>query len=79
MAVEFEEATNQTCLVHLLRRCEEMVEQATGSAVRFPRAVDRTDVEATNWPAEQEIRPPVINRKTSWGIEPRRALRRKRS
>jgi transposase len=28
--------------------------------------VDRPDVEATNWPAEQAIRPAVVNRKT-WG------------
>lgn len=130
---KFEEATHQTCLAHLLRRCEEMLEKATGGAVRFPRAVkeilqsalevrdqrdagklsgealekakqelelqmdsrlsgqftnpdnqrlaqhlirhqeqlfvflERTDVEATNWPAEQGIRPAVINRKTSGG------------
>src|SRR5436305_10668117 len=129
----FEEATHQTCLAHLLRRCGEMLEQATGGAVRFPRAVkeilqsalavrdqraegkisdealekakeelqsqmdrrlsgrftdpsnqrlarhlirhqdqlflflEREDVEATNWPAEQAIRPAVINRKTSGG------------
>jgi len=129
----FEEATHQTCLAHLLRRCEEMLEQATGPAARFPRAVkeilqsalevrdqrdagtisgkalekaqeelesqmesrlsgqytnpanrrlakhlirhqdqlfvflERADVEATNWPAEQGIRPAVINRKTSGG------------
>lgn len=130
---KFDEATHQTCLAHLLRRCDEMLEQATGGAVRFPRAVkeilqsalemrdkrdagtisgealkkakaeleaqmdrrlsgqftnssnqrlaqhlirhqdqlfvflERTDVEATNWPAEQGIRPAVINRKTSGG------------
>jgi transposase len=29
--------------------------------------LERTDVEATNWPAEQGIRPAVINRKTSGG------------
>jgi len=130
---KFDEATHQTCLAHLLRRCDEMLEQATGGAVRFPRAVkeilqsalemrdkrdagtlngealentkaeleaqmdrrlsgqftnpsnqrlaqhlirhqdqlfvflERTDVEATNWPAEQGIRPAVINRKMSGG------------
>lgn len=130
---KFEEATHQTCLAHLLRRCDEMLEQATGGAVRFPRAVkeilqsalevrdqrdagkisgealerakeelesqmdrrlsgqftnrsnkrlaqhlirhqdqlfvflERTNVEATNWPAEQGIRPAVVNRKTSGG------------
>jgi transposase len=130
---KFEAATHQTCLAHLLRRCGEMLEQATGGAVRFPRAVKeilqsalevrdqrdtgtisgealekakeelklqmdrllsgqlknpdnqrlaqhlirhqdqlflflvREDVEATNWPAEQGIRPAVINRKTSGG------------
>lgn len=130
---KFEDATHQTCLAHLLRRCEEMLEQAKGPATRFPRAVkeilqsalevrdqrdagaisgqelekaqeelesqmerrlsgqytnpsnrrlaqhlirhqdqlfvflEREDVEATNWPAEQGIRPAVINRKTSGG------------
>ena len=130
---KFEEATHQTCLAHLLRRCDEMLEQAKGVAARFPRTVkeilqsslgvrdqrdagkisgealekareevasemdrllsgqftnpgnrrlaghlirhqdqlflflERTDVEATNWPAETEIRPAVINRKTSGG------------
>lgn len=130
---KFDEATHQTCLAHLLRRCDEMLEQARGGGVRFPRAVkeilqsalqvrdqrdagkitgdalekskeeleaqmdrrlsgqftnpsnqrlaqhlirhqdqlfvflERPDVEATNWPAEQGIRPAVINRKTSGG------------
>ena len=129
----FEQATHQTCLAHLLRRCQEMLETARGAAVKFPRAVqeilkaalalrqrrdeaaispqglriatgrlrarmarllsgrftvdanrrlakhlrrhqeqlfvflEREDVEATNWPAEQAIRPAVINRKTSAG------------
>ena len=31
------------------------------------RFLDRPDVEATNWPAEQAIRPAVVNRKTSGG------------
>lgn len=130
---KFAEATHQTCLAHLLRRCEEMLETATGGSVRFPRAVQeillaalalrdqrdtgelsgealndakdelqsqmdrrlsgqftdpsnqrlarhlirhqdqlflflmREDVAATNWPAEQAIRPAVVNRKMSGG------------
>jgi transposase len=130
---KFEEATHQTCLAHLLRRCEEMLEKATAESAGFPQAVKevlqaalalrdqrdagkvsgealtnaktesesqmdrllsepfsdpsnrrlaqhlirhqdqlflflvREDVEATNWPAEQAIRPAVINRKTSGG------------
>jgi len=130
---KFEKATHQTCLAHLLRRCDEMLEQAKGGAARFPLAVkeilqsalgvrdqrdagkisgealekakeelesqmdrrlsgqfthpgnrrlaqhlirhqdqlflflERADVEATNWPSEQGIRPAVINRKTSGG------------
>lgn len=35
----FAEATHQTCLAHLLRRCGEMLETAQGGAVRFPRRV----------------------------------------
>lgn len=35
----FQNATRQACLSHLLRRCGEMQETATGAAVRFPRAV----------------------------------------
>jgi len=35
----FEDATLQTCLTHLLRRCSELLEHATRGAVRFPRAV----------------------------------------
>lgn len=130
---KFDKATHQTCLAHLLRRCDELLEQAKGGAARFPLAVkeilqsalavrdqrdsgkisgealekakeelasqmdrrlsgqftnpsnrrlaqhlirhqdqlflflERADVEATNWPAEQGIRPAVINRKTSGG------------
>jgi transposase len=130
---KFVEATHQTCLAHLLRRCDEMLEHAKQVAARFPQAVkellqaslalrdhrdagtirgpklakekhalelamdrllsrrltnsdnqrlskhlsrhqdqlfvflDRQDVEATNWPAETEIRPAVVNRKTSGG------------
>lgn len=129
----FTQATQQTCLAHLLRRCREMLETAQGGAVRFPRQVqailqaalavrdrrtagalspqgvriakgrlaaqmnrllsgqithpgnrrlaqhlrrhqnnlfvflDRDDVEATNWPAEQAIRPAVVNRKSCGG------------
>lgn len=129
----FAHATRQTCLAHLLRRCREMQEVATGSVAEFPRQVqsvlqaalavrDRRDseqlsprgvriakgrlqarmrrllaqeltdpanrrlakhlrrhenelfvflehpeVEATNWPAEQAIRPAVVNRKSCAG------------
>jgi transposase len=129
----FEEATQQTCLAHLLRRCEELLETAQGGAGWFPRQVqeilraalavrdrreagtissqgvriakgrlqarmdrllagrithagnrrfakhlrlhrndlfiflDREDIEATNWPAEQAIRPAVVNRKSCGG------------
>jgi transposase len=129
----FKQADHQTCLAHLLRRCEEMLETATRGAVRFPRAIkavlqtalalrdrrdageislhglrvaqghlearldrwlaadftavanrrlaqhlmhhrdalflflQRPDVEATNWPAEQAIRPAVVNRKSCGG------------
>ncbi len=36
---KFKKADHQTCLAHLLRRCDEMLEEATGGAVRFPRLV----------------------------------------
>ena len=128
----FLHATHQTCLAHLLRRCHEMLEAATGGAVVFPRKIkallkealdirDRRDagqitaiaaaeaaddlqarmvkliepikthpanerlpshlrrhrdqlltflkvqgVDATNWRAEQALRPAVVNRKV-WG------------
>lgn len=128
----FLEATHQSCVDHVLRRVREMLDDASGGAVRFPRQVislfteavhlrnehlrgeitlgtlqsqretfdERllsllvrprrvathatlgkhlwnhfeewftflTDpkVEATNWPAEQAIRPAVVNRKV-WG------------
>jgi transposase len=134
----FAQATHQTCLAHLLRRCGEMLETAQGGAVRFPRRVqeilraalavrdrreaktislhgvkiargrlaaqmdrllsgdfthpgnlrlakhlrryqkslfvflEREDVEATNWPAEQAIRPAVVNRKSCGGNRTRR-------
>lgn len=35
----FLDATHQTCLGHLLRRCHELLEHATAGAVRFPRQV----------------------------------------
>ncbi|MGH6690724.1 MAG: IS66 family transposase [Gammaproteobacteria bacterium] len=35
----FEQATLQTCLAHLLRRCHEMLQTAMRGAVRFPRQV----------------------------------------
>lgn len=129
----FKNATHQTCLAHLLRRCGEMLETAQAGAARFPKQVreilkaalvvrdrrdagkisprgvriargrlaarmsrllsgkltvpanrrlakhlrlhqedlfvflDRADVEATNWPAEQAIRPAVVNRKSCAG------------
>jgi len=55
----FEQATLQTCLTHLLRRCSDLLKAATAGAVRFPNAVrailekaleirDRRDAEATN-------------------------------
>jgi len=128
----FTSARHQQCLAHLLRRCHEMIETATQSAARFPRAVQdllqrsldvrdrfredlltgrgmkiiagrlrsemqtlvfsrkrnpanerfakhlrkhleslftflmRPEVDATNWRAEQAIRPAVVNRKV-WG------------
>lgn len=129
----FAQAERQTCLAHLLRRCREMQEVATGSAAQFPSEVqsllqaalevrnrrdsqqislrgvkiakgrlqarlvrllaqeqadpanqrlakhlrrhanelfvflERPEVEATNWPAEQAIRPAVVNRKSCAG------------
>lgn len=35
----FKKATHQTCLAHLLRRCDELLETAQAGAVRFPRQV----------------------------------------
>jgi transposase len=35
----FTQATHQTCLAHLLRRCHEMLETAQAGAVQFPRQV----------------------------------------
>lgn len=35
----FTDAVHQQCLGHLLRRCQEMAETATGGAVHFPRRV----------------------------------------
>lgn len=128
----FRHAIHQTCLAHLLRRCEQMLEVATRGAVVFPRAIKailrealavrdrreaglitaataarrarrlrkrivqlaepiktnaanerlaghlfrhqhhlftflrREGIEATNWRAEQALRPAVVNRKV-WG------------
>lgn len=128
----FTSARHQQCLAHLLRRCGELLDAATGATARFPRAVkallqraldfrdryraglltrrglrvfagrltaelkglvsrkqrDRSDerfanhlrkhveelftflrepeLDATNWRAEQAIRPAVVNRKV-WG------------
>lgn len=127
-------AEHQTCTTHLLRRCRELLELATGRATWFPRQVQallraglklrrrrdqgllsahglavargrlevrldrllyqtslakpenirlanhleahqwqvftylwRPGVEASNWPAEQELRPAVVSRKMSAG------------
>lgn len=35
----FWRAIHQQCLAHLLRRCREMIETATGAAARFPRQI----------------------------------------
>ena len=35
----YEGARHQSCLAHLLRRCQEMLETATGGAVVFPRRI----------------------------------------
>ncbi len=35
----FWRATHQQCIAHLLKRCRELLDVATGGAVRFPRAV----------------------------------------
>lgn len=42
----FTQATHQTCLAHLLRRCGEMLETAQGGAARFPRRVKEILLEA---------------------------------
>ncbi len=126
----FVEAEHQTCLAHLLRRCEGLLELANGAALVFPQQVktllrdalalrdrrdgisahglavargrlnqrldrllhwtranpdnerlaahlakhhdqlftflDHREIDATNWRAEQAIRPAVVNRKV-WG------------
>lgn len=130
---KFEQAGHQSCLAHLLRRCQEILDTAQRGAARVPRAVkrllqkalalcdrrDRGDLQghglavalgrlraemdrlldwkpkdednrkllahlrterdalftflaqpglpATNWPAEQGIRPAVVTRKASGG------------
>jgi len=38
---KFEQAQHQTCLAHLLRRCEENLETAQRGAARVPRAIKR--------------------------------------
>jgi transposase len=129
----FTSARRQTCLAHLLRRSNALLETASGAAAQFPASVksilkdalrlrdrwharrigavglriakgrleartdrlldgvfddadnrrfalhllrnrealflflERPDVEATNWPAEQAIRPAVVNRKSCGG------------
>lgn len=82
----FEKATHQSCLAHLLRRCDELTRDLPPGARGTPRRVrelltealcarDLEDAErvavvddlaATNWRAEQAIRPAVVNRKV-WG------------
>jgi transposase len=37
----FTQATHQTCLAHLLRRCDERLETAQAGAARFPRQVQK--------------------------------------
>lgn len=37
----FEEATHQSCLAHLLRRCHRLIDAALAGAARFPHAVRR--------------------------------------
>jgi hypothetical protein len=51
----FTHARHQTCLAHLLGRCRELLADA-----------ERGGVQATNWRAEQAIRPAVVSRK-AWG------------
>lgn len=36
---KFTSATHQQCFAHLLRRCDSLIESATGGALAFPRAV----------------------------------------
>jgi transposase len=63
----FGEATLQTCLTHLLRRCSLILDQATRGAVRFPRQVrevlekalearDRRDRGEITWRGAQVVR-----------------------
>lgn len=44
----FAEATHQQCVAHLLRRARELLEQAVGGAVRFPRQVIALFTEAVH-------------------------------
>src|SRR6266540_622796 len=100
----FTNATHQSCLAHLLRRCRELIDDAERGQAKTPHAIRRIlqgalavrgartayppnrrllrhlaterdalftflfhdGVQATNWRAEQAIRPAVVTRKT-WG------------
>jgi transposase len=53
---QFTNPDNQRLAQHLVRHQDQLF-----------LFLEREDVEATNWPAEQGIRPAVINRKTSGG------------
>jgi transposase len=44
----FGKAIHQQCLAHLLRRCREMIEAATGAATRFPRQIKEVLQDALN-------------------------------
>jgi len=43
---QFWRAIHQQCLTHILRRCREMIEAATGAATRFPRQIKEVLQEA---------------------------------
>jgi transposase len=45
----FTEAIHQQCAAHVLRRARELLETATGGAVRFPRQVIALFTEAIHW------------------------------
>jgi transposase len=45
----FTEAIHQQCAAHVLRRAQELLEQATRGAVRFPRQVIALFTEAIHW------------------------------
>lgn len=46
---QFPEAIHQQCAAHVLRRARELLEGATGGAVRFPRQVIALFTEAIHW------------------------------